>query len=200
MLVRDVRGWRILTMLLAILLISTVPQLNSLEDKWVESIETTTSIDDTQPTFEDQGSENESSENPSNDESESESESESGEADSDDSEADMAVFLDEEYEEENEITNEPIIEQQPEWILPATQVIVMTMMAIICTLIFSNVVGAQSDSTSWRGSITKTVKYLVEMIRLLMKVKCSINWGTVKSKLFLNIWVMVCSTSLKLLD
>ena len=129
MLSREVWGWRILALLLVALLVSTVPQAEKLKSEWEDSIngkllsgeeiteEPNSAQDESNPT-EDSSSEDDIAVEPTDEENEKSSD----DAPSESSPMDFAA-----EENSNPIENN----NSPQWILPATQIIVFTMMAIM---------------------------------------------------------------------
>ena len=155
MLTRDVWGWRILVLLLTLLLISTIPQLGHLEDEWSESIEGTSSSED----VENSGDENDLAENETTENETTEEafvESDQDESSSDDAESDSMPNTGELRESEPS-GPVPKITQQSEWILPATQVIVITMMAIMAVGLITSTATAIFASEGARFAILLAV-------------------------------------------
>mgnify|MGYP006130447529 CR=1 FL=1 len=139
---REVWGWRILVLMLVLLLIPTIHQMNTLENEWRESIEPT-SIEGDKPSSDEEVS---TVEEPVSNGSEEDSAESSEEASSEDSaEVSSADSVEEESAVQDSSTqpktsdgtdlgdteDRPKAKSQQEWILPATQIIVLTMMAIM---------------------------------------------------------------------
>lgn len=136
MLSREVWGWRILALLLVALLVSTVPQAEKLKSEWEDSIdgkllsgeeitEEPQSDDVEETQTEDSNSEDDFAVESTDDENEKSS-------DSAPPESSPMDFADE--ENSNPIENN----NSPQWILPATQIIVFTMMAIMAVGLISS--------------------------------------------------------------
>ncbi len=123
MLSREVWGWRLLALLLAALLVSTIPQLETLEEGWRDSIESTSSEDNQQNSDGDSfDEETADGEMPEEGSATQDSDVQTTE---DDASPPAAEFA---RDEDAGPTN---TNSAPEWVLPATQVIVLSMMAIM---------------------------------------------------------------------
>lgn len=165
MLTRDVWGWRVLVLLLTVLLISTIPQLGHLEEEWSESIKGTYLSEevgnsgDEQSTNENDLAENETAENETTGNGDTEEgfvASEDDKSSSDDAESDSAPNTGE-FRESESSDSIPKIAQQSEWILPATQVIVITMMAIMAVGLITSTATAIFASEGARFAILLAV-------------------------------------------
>ena len=136
MLSREVWGWRILALLLVALLVSTVPQAEKLKSEWEDSIDGKLLSDEeiTEQPQSDDVEETPTEDSDSEDDFAVESTDEENEKSSDDAppESSPMDFADE--ENSNPIENN----NSPQWILPATQIIVFTMMAIMAVGLISS--------------------------------------------------------------
>lgn len=136
MLSREVWGWRILALLLVALLVSTVPQAEKLKSEWEDSIDGKLLSDEeiTEQPQSDGVEETPTEDSDSEDDFAVESTDEENEKSSDDAppESSPMDFADE--ENSNPIENN----NSPQWILPATQIIVFTMMAIMAVGLISS--------------------------------------------------------------
>ena len=150
MLGKDVWGWRTLAVFFVALLIPTVLNLDSLEEEWRLSI----FPEDSEPNtggdsdFEEPESEPLSTE--SDDGSEAESDTMHVESADDDSEPPATKEMD-------EPSNEPDVgleySSTPDWILPATQIIALTLMAIMAVGLLSSTAFAVVASEAARVGI-----------------------------------------------
>ena len=156
MLARDVLGWRILALLLAALLISTLPQLEQIEEEWSESIEGTHVDEVLENSDEEQTSNDDDADNESTEIARVESDDHASSSKESDSSSDEEAFAESNSEEvgntEPSLSN-PKIVQESEWILPATQVIVVTMMAIMAVGLITSTVTAIFASEGARFAI-----------------------------------------------
>ena len=156
MLNREVWGWRALALLFVALLATTAPQFESLKSEWVVSIDGTNSQEESESS--DLIFENESTED-GNTEPESDSREEKGsqedDSDSSDSDVEMAESQPSEVAESaDEKAVSPLdSKQSPEWILPATQVIVLTIMSIMVVGLLTSTSVAILTSEAARFSI-----------------------------------------------
>lgn len=148
MLSREVWGWRLLGVLLLALLIPTIPQLDSLEDEWRDSIDNSQFDEESQPLSE-EGSSTEKDVESSTDDAED------GEVEGDEEAAPMVAAEPEssQPESERDESNTATLESAPGWILPATQIIVLTMMAIMAVGLLSSVTTALLTSEAARFTI-----------------------------------------------
>jgi DNA-binding MarR family transcriptional regulator len=153
---REVWGWRLLALMLVFLLIPTISQIETIENEWRESINSTP-IEENEPSAEEDVSTVEESETQDS-EGDSEGDSADGSAaeDSDFQEsAAPAESSEDEFASENE--NGPQTNNQQEWILPATQVIVLTMMAIMAVGLITSTATALLASEAARFTILLAV-------------------------------------------
>ncbi len=151
MLSREVWGWRILALLLVALLVSTVPQSEKLKSEWEDSIDGKL-LSDEEITEQPHSAEDESNsteDSSSEDDFAVESTDEENEKSSGDasSESTPEDFADEEKSGPVENNN------SPQWILPATQIIVFTVMAIMAVGLISSTSIAILSSEAARLSI-----------------------------------------------
>ncbi len=151
MLSREVWGWRILTLLLVALLVSTVPQAEKLKSEWEDSIDGKLLSDD-EPVEESQLADDEETpteDSESEDDFAVESTDEGNEKSSDDASPESSPMDLVEEDNPNPIGNiEP-----PQWVLPATQIIVFTVMAIMAVGLISSTSIAILSSEAARLSI-----------------------------------------------
>ena len=155
MLNREVWGWRALALLFVALLATTAPQFESLKSEWVVSIDGTNSQEESESS--DLIFENESTED-GNTEPESDSREEASQeddSDSSDSDVEMAESQPSDVAESaDEKAVSPLdSKQSPEWILPATQVIVLTIMSIMVVGLLTSTSVAILTSEAARFSI-----------------------------------------------
>lgn len=136
MLSREVWGWRILALLLVALLVSTVPQAEKLKSEWEDSIDgkLLSGEEITEEPQSDDVEETQTEDSNSEDDFAVESTDDENEKSSDGAppESSPMDFADE--ENSNPIENN----NSPQWILPATQIIVFTMMAIMAVGLISS--------------------------------------------------------------
>lgn len=151
MLSREVWGWRILALLLVALLVSTVPQAEKLKSEWEDSIDGKLLSDD-EPVEESQLADDEETpteDSESEDDFDLESTDEGNEKSSDDTSTESSPMDLVEEDNPNPIGNiEP-----PQWVLPATQIIVFTVMAIMAVGLISSTSIAILSSEAARLSI-----------------------------------------------
>lgn len=153
---REVWGWRLLALMLVLLLVPTIAQIETLENEWRESIESTP-IDENEPSAEEDVSTVEESETQDS-EGDSEGDSADGSAAEDSDFQESAAppeSSEDEFASENE--NGPQTNNQQEWILPATQVIVLTMMAIMAVGLITSTATALLASEAARFTILLAV-------------------------------------------
>ena len=159
MLSREVWGWRILALLFVALLATTAPQLESLKSEWDASIEGTNSQEEDGSTnlmFENQSTEDGNAEPESAQVSDSdEKTSQEEDSDSGDGDVEMAESQPPEVAESaDEGAASPLTSNEsPEWILPATQVIVLTIMSIMAVGLLTSTSVAILTSEAARFSI-----------------------------------------------
>jgi len=154
---REVWGWRLLALMLVLLLVPTIAQIETLENEWRESVESTSIEENEQSTGEDLSADDESVAEDSTDDTAMES-AESSEEDSDD-EVESLDAPPETSDESGSMDNEdePQTNSHPEWILPATQVIVLTMMAIMAVGLITSTATALLASEAARFTILLAV-------------------------------------------
>ena len=154
---REVWGWRLLALMLVLLLVPTITQIETLENEWRESVESTSIEENEQSTGEDLSADDESVAEDSTDDTAMES-AESSEEDSDD-EVESLDAPPETSDESGSMDNEdePQTNSHPEWILPATQVIVLTMMAIMAVGLITSTATALLASEAARFTILLAV-------------------------------------------
>jgi len=131
MLGREVWGWRMLAVMLVVLLAPTIPNMDSIQESWVQD----DSIVDTEPNDNSEQTmpQNETNEDASEESAPAEDESASADA--------SGTFGDDEAppDQESDTSNSPDSptsgissnNEAPSFVLPATQIIVLTMMAIM---------------------------------------------------------------------
>lgn len=136
MLSREVWGWRILALLLVALLVSTVPQAEKLKSEWEDSIDgkLLSGEEITEEPQSDDVEETQTEDSNSEDDFAVESTDDENEKSSDGAppESSPMDFADGENSDPIENNN------SPQWILPATQIIVFTMMAIMAVGLISS--------------------------------------------------------------
>jgi len=148
MLGREVWGWRVLAAMLVLLLVPTIAQLDTLENGWRESI--SPPAEDGEPQVGDDSNYS------SNDE---EIIADEPEADEDGDTAGSQESDDAPYSEKSLVDSEDSMEEglegntSPDWILPATQVIVLSMMAIMAVGLLTSTAAAILTSEAARFSI-----------------------------------------------
>ncbi|MGY8746129.1 MAG: hypothetical protein ACKVG2_06200 [Candidatus Poseidoniales archaeon] len=153
---REVWGWRLLALMLVFLLIPTISQIGTIESEWRESINSTP-IEENEPSAEEDVSTVEESETQDS-EGDSEGDSADGSAAEDSDFQESAAppeSSEDEFASENE--NGPQTNNQQEWILPATQVIVLTMMAIMAVGLITSTATALLASEAARFTILLAV-------------------------------------------
>lgn len=155
MLSRDVIGWRLLALTFIALLAATIPNLDKIESEWEESIDSSNVVSEQQPDpdlveedYQNEDSSNESEDNSSEDEFQIESaddgNSPESTVESDDLSGDSTPL-------------KTVNLEQPEWILPATQIIVLTMMAIMAVGLLTSTATAIFASEGARFAILLAV-------------------------------------------
>lgn len=156
MLGREVWGWRLLALMLVLLLIPTIPQIETIENEWRESIEST-SIEENEPSAEEDDS---TVEEPMAQDSEEDSAEDSAEVSAaEDSDVQESSAPPESPEDKvaSDTEDGPQTNNQQEWILPATQVIVLTMMAIMAVGLITSTATALLASEAARFTILLAV-------------------------------------------
>lgn len=159
MLSRDVIGWRLLALTFIVLIVATIPNLDYIESEWKDSIDSSNEIVE-QPM---DNASNEDSKQLDDDSDYSEDNSSEDEfsiesADDDDSSDSNA----EPTTESDDLSGDPtplktVNLEQPEWILPATQIIVLTMMAIMAVGLLTSTATAIFASEGARFAILLAV-------------------------------------------
>lgn len=159
MLSRDVIGWRLLALTFIALIVATIPNLDYIESEWRDSIDSSNEIVE-QPM---DNASNEDSKQLDDDSDYSEDNSSEDEfsiesADDDDSSDSNAEPTTESDEISGDHTPLKTVNlEQPEWILPATQVIVLTMMAIMAVGLLTSTATAIFASEGARFAILLAV-------------------------------------------
>lgn len=159
MLSRDVMGWRLLALTFIVLIVATIPNLDYIESEWKDSIDSSNEIveqpmdnasnDDSKQLDEDSDY---SEDNSSEDEFSIES---SEDDDSSDSAPESTTESDDLREDPSPLKTVNL--EQPEWILPATQIIVLTMMAIMAVGLLTSTATAIFASEGARFAILLAV-------------------------------------------
>lgn len=148
MLGREVWGWRTLVALLVLLMIPTIPHLDMIEDEWRTAIESTPESDlepDTEPLPE-------PTQEPQEDEESAE------DTDGASAEAEVSFNGDEppaadQEERAAEPGESPAVSNAPDWVMPATQVIALTLMAIMAVGLLTSATMAVFASEAARVGI-----------------------------------------------
>ena len=142
MLGNEVAGWRVLAVLLLLLTIPSIYQSDEIKDSWSDYIENN-GVNDSEQTADAQTERNETSE------------PEASALAGDEAESDDAEFAQESTEiADNPPANEPVMESGvQEIIFPATQIVVLTMMAIMAVGLITSATTAIIVSESARYSI-----------------------------------------------
>ena len=158
MLSREVWGWRMLALLFVALLATTAPQFESLKSEWDASIDGTNSQKETESTnlmFENQSTEDENAEpEPTRESDSGDKASQEDDSDSGNGEVEMAESQPPEVAESADEAASPLVSNQsPGWILPATQVIVLTIMSIMAVGLLTSTSVAILTSEAARFSI-----------------------------------------------
>ncbi len=143
MLGREVWGWRVLAAMLILLLVPTIAQLDTLENGWRDSINP--SVDDGETLVGDDVDH-------TSDEGEIAEEKQS-EADEDGDAAAGPLAESSTDESEQSLETGPGDNTRPDWILPTTQVIVLSMMAIMAVGLLTSTAAAILTSEAARFSI-----------------------------------------------
>ena len=149
---REVWGWRLLALMLVLLLIPIIPQIETIENEWRDSIESTP-VEENEPFAE----EGESTVEESATQDPEEDSAEGSAAEDSDVQESAAPLESSEDELANDNENGPQTNNQQEWILPATQVIVLTMMAIMAVGLITSTATALLASEAARFSILLAV-------------------------------------------
>ena len=149
MLSKEVLGWRVLAVLLLLLIIPTIPQFEYIQNEWKSSIDNLEKEEENQ-------SENEFSTETEPPEENIESDSSRSDGESADDSAEFALAESDVPEADAKET--PFEKNSFEnWVLPATQVIVLTMMAIMAVGLLTSTTTAIILSESARYSILLAV-------------------------------------------
>jgi DNA-binding MarR family transcriptional regulator len=154
MLSREVWGWRILALLFVALLATTAPHFESLKSEWNASIDGNYSSEEPDSAglmFENQSSEEESTR-------ESDSDDKASQEDDVSSDGEDVEIAESQPPDDAESTGEEAASpldsnQPPEWILPATQVIVLSIMSIMAVGLLTSTSVAILTSEAARFSI-----------------------------------------------
>ncbi len=158
---REVWGWRILALMLVVLLIPTIYQIETLENEWRESIESTSAEEDKSSTGEEISTVEEptevSSEEDSAEDSEDDSSNEESEVQESEVQESAAPSETPESTDSSDKEDGPKANIQQEWILPTTQIIVLTMMAIMAVGLILSSATALLASEAARFSILLAV-------------------------------------------
>lgn len=156
MLRREVWGWRILALMLVLLLIPTIYQIETLENEWRESIESTLVEEENPSADEEESAVEEPMGVASEEDTAEDSESDSAEEESEVQES-AAPSETPESADARDTDDSPKANIQQEWILPATQIIVLTMMAIMAVGLILSTATALLASEAARFSILLAV-------------------------------------------
>lgn len=144
MLGREVWGWRLLAVLLILLLAPTIPQLGILENEWRESINSPADDGEIQV--------GDDTDYPPNEEEDIAVETDEDEEDKQKSDASTESFEAPSDDGSSEDIG-PEGSTRPDWILPATQVIVLSMMAIMAVGLLTSTAVALLTSEASRFAI-----------------------------------------------
>lgn len=157
MLSRDVIGWRLLALTFILLIAATIPNLDYIESEWKESIDSSNEIVE-QP-IENVSSEDSKQLDDDSDHSEDNSSEDEFSTESADNDASLTA---EPTAESDDLTDDSsplktVNLEQPEWILPATQIMVLTMMAIMAVGLLTSTATAIFASEGARFAILLAV-------------------------------------------
>ena len=157
MLSRDVIGWRLLALTFILLIAATIPNLDYIESEWKESIDSSNEIVE-QP-IENVSSEDSKQLDDDSDHSEDNSSEDEFSTESADNDASLTA---EPTAESDDLTDDSsplktVNLEQPEWVLPATQIIVLTMMAIMAVGLLTSTATAIFASEGARFAILLAV-------------------------------------------
>lgn len=157
MLSRDVIGWRLLALTFIVLIAATIPNLDYIESEWKESIDSSNEIVE-QP-IENVSSEDSKQLDDDSDHSEDNSSEDEFSTESADNDASLTA---ESTAESDDLTDDSsplktVNLEQPEWILPATQIMVLTMMAIMAVGLLTSTATAIFASEGARFAILLAV-------------------------------------------
>ena len=162
MLSRDVIGWRLLALMFVALLILTIPNIGDIESEWRGSIESANQVME-QPTDDFSDEDNKTADKSAQEEDAETADKSAQEEDAvesasnDDSEDTAPMATESADNSENDMPPEETIVQKSEWILPATQVIVLTMMAIMAVGLLTSTATAIFASEGARFAILLAV-------------------------------------------
>ena len=159
MLSRDVIGWRLLALTFLVLIVATIPNLDYIESEWKESIDSSNEIVE-QPIDNVSSEDNKQLDDDSDYSEDNSSEDEfSIESADDDDSSDSAAESTTESDDLRDDTPplKTVNLEQPEWILPATQIIVLTMMAIMAVGLLTSTATAIFASEGARFAILLAV-------------------------------------------
>lgn len=157
MLSRDVIGWRLLALTFILLIAATIPNLDYIESEWKESIDSSNEIVE-QP-IENVSSEDSKQLDDDSDHSEDNSSEDEFSTESADNDASLTA---EPTAESDDLTDDSsplktVNLEQPEWVLPATQIMVLTMMAIMAVGLLTSTATAIFASEGARFAILLAV-------------------------------------------
>ena len=159
MLSRDVIGWRLVALTFLVLIVATIPNLDYIESEWKESIDSSNEIVE-QPIDNVSSEDNKQLDDDSDYSEDNSSEDEfSIESADDDDSSDSAAESTTESDDLRDDTPplKTVNLEQPEWILPATQIIVLTMMAIMAVGLLTSTATAIFASEGARFAILLAV-------------------------------------------
>jgi len=172
MLSRDVIGWRLLALTFIALIVATIPNLDYIESEWIDSIDSSNEVVEkptdyvSEESYEPEETSNNSKENSSEEEFAIET---AGDEDTSEPADDSSADSDDLSSERSALKTVSL--EQPEWILPATQIIVLTMMAIMAVGLLTSTATAILASEGARFAILLAV-----MGPLLEKEGRVISW------------------------
>ena len=158
MLSRDVIGWRLLALTFIALIVATIPNLDYIESEWRDSIDSSNGVVEkptdyvSEESYEPEETSNNSKENSSEEEFAIET---AEDEDTSEPAGDSSAESDDLGGEPSSIKTVNL--QQPEWILPATQIIVLTMMAIMAVGLLTSTATAILASEGARFAILLAV-------------------------------------------
>ena len=157
MLSRDVIGWRLLALTFMLLTVATIPNFDYIESEWKESIDSSNEIVE-QP-IENVSSEDSKQLDDDSDHSEDNSSEDEFSTESADNDASLTA---EPTAESDDLTDDSsplktVNLEQPEWVLPATQIMVLTMMAIMAVGLLTSTATAIFASEGARFAILLAV-------------------------------------------
>jgi len=158
MLSRDVIGWRLLALTFITLVAATIPNLDYIESEWRDSIDSSNEVVGqatdyvSEESYEPEETSNKSKDNSSEEDFAIET---ADDEDTSEPAGDSSA-------ESDDLSSEPsalktVSLEQPEWILPATQIIVLTMMAIMAVGLLTSTATAIMASEGARFAILLAV-------------------------------------------